>query len=791
MASTAADIQDLYIAYFGRPADPSGLAYWLSEANQPGRTTAQISTFFGTAPEFTTRIGGLSVNQAINTFYVNLFNRQADEGGLLFWSQAVNSGRITLQQAGWFIASNPSASDATILNNKVTSATLWTTNTNTTAEILSYGTATGQQSGITFLAGITTTAATTAQTDAAIAAMVTASGGGTGGITFNQIAQNAILTNNANQNGTGNGNGFTPSANFLSNGNDIISLGVFSGAIIQDGSSTDNDTLLLNAAGINTVASTVVGVETITLAGNASFIANQLAGVTTLNFAQAGILNGFSGAASGAINVYNSGINTLGAGGGNYNSAVSINFSAIANGGRFNLSGGTTALALNFDSTVNSFTFAQTAGAARQALQIRGAGSAFTLNLAGSAAYTAAGGFISAGGNISVNNTANDAGVFGTTANVFTFGTAGTNTYTVGVAGNAINANQNFGGVSGLDRINFATTAGNGGGAFAGIALSANFKNGALALGFGTAATAGNALTGLFVANDIFISAASASVAGTSDTLTLSFLSDSATSGLIFSAGSIVASGVETISMNLYGTAGAFNIESAFSAADATRLNVFSLNAGFVSFGSTLGNSGFRNFGFSQADGGVTFTLSSAFATAAATQFTLFAGSGNDVISFRNQQNSGAISAIFGNGTLSALISNLNTIDISDGGADVVNLGFGQVTSFISAASAGNVYRARIVGFGVGDVLSFTGNSTAVSAVATLTAAALSANAANTGLIGLFFDGSDTLVFFAGSADVTNNAGYSQLALAGVIAGADYSSAARWNLAGGALQLIA
>ncbi len=73
-----------------------------------------------------------------------------------------------------------------------------------------------------------------------------------------------------------------------------------------------------------------------------------------------------------------------------------------------------------------------------------------------------------------------------------------------------------------------------------------------------------------------------------------------------------------------------------------------------------------------------------------------------------------------------------------------------------------------------------TGNSLSQAAVAT------------TGLVGLFYDGADTLVFFGGTAHLSGKAGYSAVGLIGVLEGGDFSDAARWTLnAQGALQLTA
>jgi len=805
-AVTPTEVQYLNIAYFGRPADPASLGAWPAS----GATAAEVVAQFAGTGEYNTNTiipnsvatpgGSRTINETnlINTFYQRLFGRLAQSSEIAGWTTALAQGTVNSDYLGITILNAalnlPADTEMRqVLVAKFDSAQLWTGdlyNDNTAAS--AYSSAQAINDGISFLNTVTTsTAATTAVTEAAVDSM-TQAGGLAGGNAFRQIANNAILTNNANTNNAGTAPGFSPSGN-LSNANDTISVGVFSGATIQDATTTDADVLVLDAAGFANSLNIVAGVETIQMAGAASLSANQLAGVTTINYANAGSLNNFSAAASAAINVFNTGVNALSAAAG-VNSAVSISFSAVANSGTFNLAAGSTAISLTFNSGINSYNFAQSAEAARQSLVVGGAGSAFTLNLSNTASYTAAGGSISAGGNILVNNTGFSAGIFGTTANIFSFSTAGTNTYQVNVSGQNIATAQNFAGVSGLDVINFATTAGGNG--FSGIDLSANFNNGALTLGFGTGMSAGGGLTGLFVANDIRVSATSGSITATTNSLTLNFLSDSATSGLTFSAGAIQVSAVETINMNMYGSGGSFNIENAFSAAQATTLNVNSTANGFLSItaANVAGLTGFRTFGFSQADGGVTFLLGTGFNSAVNTSYSLVAGSGGDTINFRNIMTAGGDFA-----SILSAKSQMNQIDISDGGNDVIRLGFGtglaQASSFLTAASAGNLFRANIIGFGVGDILSFTQNNTAGLTVATLTGNSLSqagAGVGTTGLIGLFYDGTDTLVFFCGTALVSAVAGYSAVALNAVLEGGDFSNAARWSLnAQGALQLTA
>jgi hypothetical protein len=93
MANASAEqLQQLYIAYFGRAADPSGLDYW---TNQDISTEAFAANMYS-QPEFTDEYADLAIEAQVNQIYQNLFNRDADAGGLLYWSKQIRSGKLEL-----------------------------------------------------------------------------------------------------------------------------------------------------------------------------------------------------------------------------------------------------------------------------------------------------------------------------------------------------------------------------------------------------------------------------------------------------------------------------------------------------------------------------------------------------------------------------------------------------------------------------------------------------------------------------------------------------------------------
>ncbi|MCP9824136.1 DUF4214 domain-containing protein [Synechococcus sp. EJ6-Ellesmere] len=128
--ANANETQLLYITYFGRPADPAGLAFWSTGAGAALTLSEAADEFAGTT-EFQGTIGSQSVTDAVNSFYVNLFGRNADAAGLLFWVNAVNNNVVSLQQVGLEIAksalSQPNGSpDKVAIQAKVEASLRWT-----------------------------------------------------------------------------------------------------------------------------------------------------------------------------------------------------------------------------------------------------------------------------------------------------------------------------------------------------------------------------------------------------------------------------------------------------------------------------------------------------------------------------------------------------------------------------------------------------------------------------------------------------------------------------------------
>lgn len=145
-------VQQMYIAYYGRPGDPSGVSYWAGElAAVGGNWIAELIDAFGNSSEYTSRFGGLDDATLINNLFLGLFNRSADSEGLAYYVDLLNGSNVsgynpemrqsTLAQLALDIANGTQSgtADAATLNNKLSVAAVFTAAVRSTGS--SYGSA--------------------------------------------------------------------------------------------------------------------------------------------------------------------------------------------------------------------------------------------------------------------------------------------------------------------------------------------------------------------------------------------------------------------------------------------------------------------------------------------------------------------------------------------------------------------------------------------------------------------------------------------------------------------------
>lgn len=180
MATTYhAAIQELYVAYFNRPADVAGLNFWESVLEGNNGDLNVVAAAFAATPEYTSAFTGMTNAQIVAKIYINLFGHEGDAVGMKFWVDAMAAGNMTVAQAVKFIADGAQGTDAEIVENKVVAATAFTAALDTPAEQAGYAGTAALTLAKAFIAGVTSdatleAATTPAALNASVAAVVKA-----------------------------------------------------------------------------------------------------------------------------------------------------------------------------------------------------------------------------------------------------------------------------------------------------------------------------------------------------------------------------------------------------------------------------------------------------------------------------------------------------------------------------------------------------------------------------------------------------------------------------------------
>ncbi|WP_083927932.1 beta strand repeat-containing protein [Desulfobacter curvatus] len=117
--------QELYVGYYGRPADPAGLSFWADYFDGTDDLDQALSAF-GTSDEYTESFGSLTNEELVNNLYQQMFSRDAGDEGLEFYTGRLESGEATLASIAKQIADGATGDDLTTLSNKTTVANTYT-----------------------------------------------------------------------------------------------------------------------------------------------------------------------------------------------------------------------------------------------------------------------------------------------------------------------------------------------------------------------------------------------------------------------------------------------------------------------------------------------------------------------------------------------------------------------------------------------------------------------------------------------------------------------------------------
>ncbi|NEX21827.1 DUF4214 domain-containing protein [Thiorhodococcus mannitoliphagus] len=149
-------VYTLFVAYFGRPPAPTGLAYYTGLMDSNGGDWAVIADDFFLSQESQDLFGGLSVEAQVNQIFLNTFGRDALPAGINYWAGEVVAGNIALPELAYTIAYNADAADIAVRDAKIDTAMMWVDSLDTTDELLAFTTDSGRQVAREFLATVDT-----------------------------------------------------------------------------------------------------------------------------------------------------------------------------------------------------------------------------------------------------------------------------------------------------------------------------------------------------------------------------------------------------------------------------------------------------------------------------------------------------------------------------------------------------------------------------------------------------------------------------------------------------------
>lgn len=162
-------VQRIYVAYFGRPADPAGLAFYANNYQIAGAPTdiGGISSSYGSNATVKSLIDAFATSQEsqdlypgdnsvfLDAVYRNLFNREPDAAGKAYWVDLMDRGLITRAVAAVAVMGGAQTTDLDLINMKSKVAGDFTTSLNTPTRLAAYDGLAANAVVRSMLAGVT------------------------------------------------------------------------------------------------------------------------------------------------------------------------------------------------------------------------------------------------------------------------------------------------------------------------------------------------------------------------------------------------------------------------------------------------------------------------------------------------------------------------------------------------------------------------------------------------------------------------------------------------------------
>jgi len=333
----ASVVQQLYVSYFGRPADYFGLQNFEAQLNSlnapttfnalnaaaqaaPTSALGQLINSFSASTESTNLYGTdtsqVGTSKFVEQIYLHVLNREPDVAGWNFWVNAIESGSLTRANAALAITQGATANttpagllDAATVANKLTVATNFTADLTTVAEINGYSGDAAAAAARGMLATVDSTTNTTAFQATVDSTVATITAGPSVNTNLTKDVDTLVGTA-ANDVFTGTTTAHTPAATDTLNALDSIDGGAGTNTLsllVLDDGSADSFTGLPAGVSLTNIQNlairSAVDINVTTALTESSVAVTQAISVTELTVGSATAVSVSGVTAGGAINV--------------------------------------------------------------------------------------------------------------------------------------------------------------------------------------------------------------------------------------------------------------------------------------------------------------------------------------------------------------------------------------------------------------------------------------------------------------------------------------------------------
>ncbi|WP_159308499.1 MULTISPECIES: DUF4214 domain-containing protein [Spiribacter] len=119
-------LQALYVAYFGRPADAGGIAFWQARSESEGLDASAVGEALYESAEARARYPDEAPEALVDRVYANILGRSPDTTGRAFWIEELESGRLDAARLPLTVFNAVRGGDADHLDNRIAAADVFT-----------------------------------------------------------------------------------------------------------------------------------------------------------------------------------------------------------------------------------------------------------------------------------------------------------------------------------------------------------------------------------------------------------------------------------------------------------------------------------------------------------------------------------------------------------------------------------------------------------------------------------------------------------------------------------------